>query len=396
MKAFLISVIIPIYNAESYLDRCISSICEQTYRDLEIILVNDGSTDASLDICLKYQQKDNRIRVLSQKNKGIIEARKLGVQSAQGNIIGFVDSDDWIESDMYMQMMQILKYNDVDLISSGIIRNYENSKTKNIYDNYEEGLYLNLEESIYQKMLFNEKINDFGIYCNLVNKLFKKELLQKIYENINPNIFYGEDALAIYTYCLKASSIYIMKKSFYHYKLRKGSTCLEKNEKLLSNSFLLYSELKKQFYNYKEPYILMRQLKKYILHIEAHNLKMLYSINIYSLGTWHFNYPEIIQNKKIIIYGAGACGQAFYEYLYSKDMEKQVIAWIDKDPTNKSEQCLHIVESPDILSNLVFDYIIISVLKESVAEEIRKELLEQYQLKEEKVIWRKPEHIPIF
>ena len=130
MKAFLISVIIPIYNAESYLDRCISSICEQTYRDLEIILVNDGSTDASLDICLKYQQKDNRIRVLSQKNKGIIEARKLGVQSAQGNIIGFVDSDDWIESDMYMQMMQILKYNDVDLISSGIIRNYENSKTK--------------------------------------------------------------------------------------------------------------------------------------------------------------------------------------------------------------------------------------------------------------------------
>ena len=77
-------------------------------------------------------------------------------------------------------------------------------------------------------------------------------------------------------------------------------------------------------------------------------------------------------------------------------MEKQVIAWIDKDPTNKSEQCLHIVESPDILSNLVFDYIIISVLKESVAEEIRKELLEQYQLKEEKVIWRKPEHIPIF
>lgn len=396
MENPLISVIVPIYNAEKYLDRCICSICEQTYKNLEIILVNDGSTDYSLDICFKYQKKDDRIKVLSQENRGLIETRNYGVISAKGDIIGFVDSDDWIEKDMYMQLFQVFKENDVDLVSSGIFRNYENGKISSVCDNYREGLYLNLDQDIYPTMLFDNKIHDFGLYCNLVNKLFKKELLRRTYQDINHEVFFGEDSLTIYTYCLKAKSIYILKKSFYHYNIRTGSMCSTKNIKLLYNTYLLYSELKKQFLRYKDPYILMRQLKRYILTIEIYNMKLLYDINIASLGKWHFDYDTMIENKKIIIYGAGGCGQAFYEYICLKNMEKQVIAWVDKDPSNKSEQCFHIVESPDILPNLLFDYVIIAVLKESVAEEIRKELLEQYHLQEEKIVWRYTKYISTF
>ena len=103
MDNCILSVIVPIYNSEKYLDQCISSICNQTYENLQIILVNDGSTDHSLEICLEYQERDPRIKVVSQENKGLMEARKYGIESSTGEVIGFVDSDDWIESDMYSQ-----------------------------------------------------------------------------------------------------------------------------------------------------------------------------------------------------------------------------------------------------------------------------------------------------
>lgn len=175
-----------------------------------------------------------------------------------------------------------------------------------------------------------------------------------------------------------------------------GSMCLKKDEKLPYNSYLLYSELKKKFYEYKDPYCLMRQLKKYILKIEAHNLNMLFDINVNSLGIWNFKFNKEIYNSKFIIYGAGACGQAFYQFLCSKNMEKQIVAWIDKNPSNKSDQCLYQIDSPDILLKIQYDYIIIAILKEKLEMSIRAELIEKYHIENDKILWKQPEYIPIF
>lgn len=101
MEEELISVIVPVYNVESYLDRCISSIVQQTYQNLEIILVDDGSTDRSGAICDAWQQKDKRIRVIHKKNGGVSSSRNTGMEQAQGRFWGFVDSDDYIAPDMY-------------------------------------------------------------------------------------------------------------------------------------------------------------------------------------------------------------------------------------------------------------------------------------------------------
>lgn len=395
----LITIIVPVYNTEKFLTKCINSICEQTYRNLEIILINDGSSDSSLEICNIYKNKDPRIKVFSQKNKGLIETRKLGLKYSIGDLIGFVDSDDWIEKNMYMNLIESFKKTNADLISSGIIHDYENSNENNgtyVYDNYLEGLYTNLDKDIYPTMLYDNEIRRFGLNCNLVTKLFKKEILTKVYENINSKIFYGEDCLTIYSYCLLAKSIYIQKKAFYHYNIRMGSMCLKKDEKLPYNSYLLYSELKKKFYEYKDPYCLMRQLKKYILKIEAHNLNMLFDINVNSLGIWNFKFNKEIYNSKFIIYGAGACGQAFYQFLCSKNMEKQIVAWIDKNPSNKSDQCLYQIDSPDILLKIQYDYIIIAILKEKLEMSIRAELIEKYHIENDKILWKQPEYIPIF
>lgn len=102
----MISIIVPVYNVEKYLERCIESIVNQTYKDIEIILVDDGSPDNCPVICDRYAEKDNRIKVIHKQNGGLINARKSGLEIAQGDYIGFVDSDDWIEPEMYEYFAQ--------------------------------------------------------------------------------------------------------------------------------------------------------------------------------------------------------------------------------------------------------------------------------------------------
>ena len=114
-----ISIIVPIYNSEEYLTKCIESIICQTYRDLEIILIDDGSTDSSPDICDRYKSADERIIVIHKENGGNTSARKAGLAIATGEYVGFVDSDDWIEPAMYETLYGICSENNLEMISCG-------------------------------------------------------------------------------------------------------------------------------------------------------------------------------------------------------------------------------------------------------------------------------------
>ena len=117
----VISVIVPIYNVENYINRCLNSIINQTYKNLQIILVDDGSTDDSGKVCDKYALKDSRIKVIHQKNSGPVRARKTGLEASTGEYIGFVDSDDWIEPNMYEEMLNNLIQTNADFAQSRII-----------------------------------------------------------------------------------------------------------------------------------------------------------------------------------------------------------------------------------------------------------------------------------
>ena len=118
----LISVIVPVYNVESYVAECIESIQNQTYMNLEIILVNDGSTDNSGDICDQYATYDERIKVIHKENAGVSAARNTGIEAANGDYIAFVDSDDYIAPNMYEDMLRILKENDLDILECTAFR----------------------------------------------------------------------------------------------------------------------------------------------------------------------------------------------------------------------------------------------------------------------------------
>ncbi len=120
MNSSRISIIVPIYNIASYLRQCIESILRQTYTDLEIILVDDGSTDGCYEICEEYRQKDSRVTVIHKENGGLVSACKAGIRAAAGDLNACVDGDDWIEPDMYERMYRKMTGQDVDVVMCGL------------------------------------------------------------------------------------------------------------------------------------------------------------------------------------------------------------------------------------------------------------------------------------
>lgn len=386
-----ISIIVPMYNSESTIGKCIESILQQTLSELEVILVNDGSTDNTLDICKKYSKRDSRIVVVSQENKGLISARKRGVEISSADLIGFVDSDDWIEKDMYENLYEIYNNYHVDVVSSGIFRDYiEEQYTNEVLDNFEQGYYENINKTVYPYMLWNKKINDFGIYCTLVNKLFKREILKTVYDNIDERVFYGEDCLTFFSYIMRCKKVYILNKSYYHYVINHNSMCSKTDDRLLTNTYYLYKGLEKAFLGYGElTYRLLEQLKYYILSVESHTLMKLYNLSLMSLMNARFGKLDI-KRKNVILYGAGGSSRVLYNHLI-EDCECTVIAWVDKYPEGKDMLCLHKIESRNIINDLEYDFIIVSVISEKLYISIKKELKELYNIDEEKIMWGKAE-----
>lgn len=170
-----ISIIIPVYNVEEYLPKCIDSVIGQTYKNLEILLINDGSTDGSGGICDHYALKDSRIRVIHQENKGLAAARNVGIGAATSAYIGFVDSDDWINEDMYAFLYALMHEHQADLAICRL-RSHFNS---GIIDGSTNRLLICDGMTAFKKMV--KEVDAYPIGIGVVNKLYKKELLAGLY-----------------------------------------------------------------------------------------------------------------------------------------------------------------------------------------------------------------------
>ncbi|WP_010237898.1 glycosyltransferase [Clostridium arbusti] len=200
----IISIIVPIYNVEQYLSRCLDSIISQTYTNLEIILVDDGSTDDSWSICKKYAKIDKRIVLIKQENKGVSSARNEGIRIATGEYIAFVDSDDYIDNDMYEILYNLMnENNNIDLAICETVK--DNIKSKSDIS------ILNRNETL--KALFNMK--SFRGY--IFNKLFRKSIIEKNNLTFNKDIYICEDLLFCFNYVLNIrNAIYSMEQKYFY------------------------------------------------------------------------------------------------------------------------------------------------------------------------------------
>ena len=210
-----ISVIVLVYNIEQYLSKCLDSIINQTYRNLEIIIIDDGSTDSSKDICDIYKKKDQRIKVIHQKNSGPGVARKVGVRNASGQYIGFVDGDDYIDKNMYMNLMDYILKTGADVVHTS----HYNDVEGNIYKVNGFNALINSENGRYEiiRKILNLEIR---MEPSIWSKLFKKEIIKKSIEDINDECSYGEDMVCLLSTIVNSKKIIIYDRAYYYYCIR--------------------------------------------------------------------------------------------------------------------------------------------------------------------------------
>lgn len=241
-----LSIIVPIYNVEHYLKECLDSILNQKYEDFELILVNDGSTDNSAKICDDYAKYDARIVVIHKENGGLVSARKAGLKVAHGKYIGYVDSDDWIEADMYQSLCGAAHKYDVDIVICDIVENYPNQEVRRT-QMVAPGLYEKngMEQEVYPIMLYAGEYYQFGLFPSVSNKIFKKTLIQKFQLNVDETIRMGEDVACTYPSLLDANSIYILDKQYlYHYRQNPSSMTASYDQNFFEKILILYGHLK--------------------------------------------------------------------------------------------------------------------------------------------------------
>ena len=208
----LISVIVPIYNVEEYLDKCVNSILNQTYRNLEIILVDDGSPDNCPKMCDDYAKKDKRIKVIHKVNGGLSDARNIGINQSSGEYISFIDSDDYIAENYIEVLFNNLKKYNSDLSIGGHLVLYDDGKRINRYTNEE---YVSNSKSILKKMLYDD-----GIDLSAWAKLYKASLFKNVSYPVG-RLY--EDAATTYKLIDLANKISVNSLPIYYYVIRKNS-----------------------------------------------------------------------------------------------------------------------------------------------------------------------------
>lgn len=210
----LISVIVPIYRVERYLSKCVESILNQTYRHLEIILVDDGSPDGSGAICDEFAEKDSRIWVIHKENGGLSDARNAGIEIAKGTYLAFVDGDDWIEPDMYEAMLSLMEKYGVKIVCAG--RYDENDATGEL----SVGLCPQREEALPGTEVVRRIFRWEGLDSSACDKLFHRELFRDIRFPVGQVV---EDVPTIYRVALLAGKAAMLPRPLYHYVHREQS-----------------------------------------------------------------------------------------------------------------------------------------------------------------------------
>lgn len=216
----MVSIIVPAYNCRAVLERCIASICSQTYTNLEIIIVDDGSTDGTSQLCDVLQESDTRIRVIHKMNGGVSSARNAGLKTAQGEYVQFVDSDDWIEEDMTEKLVTALEKNKVSLVLCGYVK-HEKEKVTEIVPGMAERCPVRELDGQVDGLFKN-------FYLNAPwNKLYVRD---QITHGFPEDISLGEDLTFNLKYLEKISCITILEKGLYHYNcMNEGSLSQKKD-----------------------------------------------------------------------------------------------------------------------------------------------------------------------
>lgn len=358
--ANLISVIVTVYNADKYLEKCLLSVCAQTYSNLEIIIVDDGSVDSSAEICDCFARKDNRIKVIHKNNEGVVLARKIGLCASTGNYISVIDSDDYLEEGMLLELYNACENNNCQVSMCG---RYEETNEYSIpvLHGIDSGKYDkdDLISKVYPRMISNEGFFSWGIFPSMWDKLFKREVIFDYIMSVDNRIPMGNDAAVVYPCLLSVNSIYIIGECLYHYRQNQQSISkhISWNQKLQDGFKLLYSSVNDSLEQKVNTFDCRNQWYRYVTFLMMSKFDCVYyDIDRYD---YLFPYKDVKRGSKVALYGMGTYGKRLYNFINRTNICDIVMAF-DREYTSLID-IGYKVDNPINITKYEFDYIIISV-----------------------------------
>lgn len=384
----LVSIIVPVYRVEKYLTQCINSIISQTYKNIELILVDDGSDDGCPEICDKFVQADSRIKVIHKKNGGADDARKAGILAATGDYVGYVDGDDWIEPQMYERLIELANEHNVLAVESGIIDSTANSFTYR-FSTFEEGCYQgkDFEDKIEPYILYSGKFFRLGIMASMCNKLFKKEYITKYQMMPDPSGNIVEDTFCALPCVAEMKSLYVTHECYYHYRQRLDSVKHEVRRDFEQSIASCYADWPDRFPFVRDKRNMKRQIQYYLMYLLL--MKTPYAFDDVRSADLLEAYGTVHASDKIVVYGAGAAGVQIRDYV-SKRIGENLVLWVDKNYMNLEGQLL--VAAPEEILNVKYDFVIVAILWAERAQSAIDELVDM-GVPEDKIKWILDEYI---
>lgn len=392
----LLSVIVTVYNCEQYISKCLDSIVNQTYKALEIIIVDDGSTDNSGEICQKYIDKYSHVHYVKKDNGGTASARKKGIELVKGNYVAFVDGDDYIDKNMYESYISVMEAQKVDVVIGCISKEYQ-EKSVLVNNRIEEGKY---EKGTNYGVLLKNLVDagpfsDCGIHASLCSKVFKTDEIKPWILKVDENLVYGEDAVALYPCIVSCNSVSVTTLGGYHWVMRDSSKTHKKDEDYLLRLFYLEKAMKGIFEVYCDSEELDYILFRYMLNQIQNALNKEYGFcEQYEIKKKNseikeirhlFPFEKITRKSKIVIYGNGKVGREFYRQIQHSDY-CDIIAVADKDTTQKDYVGKPVLAPGDVVKE-DFDFVVVAIHDGKIATVIKENLC-KCGISGKKIIWQ--------
>lgn len=385
MVCDLISIVVTAFNTEDFLSECINSIRNQSYSNLEVILVDNGSTDGTSKMMDYYKERDNRVKVIHKKYGTPYSGRKAGVMLATGKYLGFVDSDDYIDEDMYEKLSETIE--GYDIVTSGYKKEIA-GKMYEFFDTLPFGSYKSETEMNYlmEHMILLPYTDKEGIKGRVSDKLFRTDILKTVCTEIEESGFPDDSAIA-YSYISKCKNVFVSDICGYTYRVNPLSVTHAYYDNYLSDLNIFYKNMLFIFSKNKKSKALVRQLEEFV-SILLSDAGSRMNFGLYSRAKKYiFPFINILDDKKIVLYGSGDVGQDYYSQIQKLKM-CNIVLWVSKNRKVLQGSNLELSPLSSLLSEQ-FDYVIIAVSRKDMALDIKKELVEM-GVKDNKILWLPP------
>lgn len=368
----LLSIIVPLFNQENYIEQCISSIQNQSLHDIEIIIVDDGSTDGGALICENMARNDSRITVIHQENRGLSLARYTGIKKSRTKYITFVDADDFILEDSYSHAIEYMN-KDIDMIFFEISRFFDENRIRRERHVLNKGFYdrKRIKQEVYNRLIWDFDSGNPGIECSQCVRLTKRELLLDRYRDLTVHVYYGEDMAITYPLYRRIRNMQVVPYSFYMHRqpVNEGCQSYIRTDGYFEEIFKLYNYLMAQFIDCGEEYNILKQIE-YLYMYMVQLKKRKYKDDNQGI-LYYFPFDKTYPHKKLLLYGAGNVGRSYYEQLIRINYCDELL-WVDKDARYIKDDRVRPI---DEIWSYNPDYVVIAIKDEDICNSVKEYLI---------------------